>query len=130
MQLRTTVLLFFLLLNCLIVHNQRLDFFREVLTFQIDSTNLTVTGRYYFRNNTLNQQRGLISYPLPRLTDGPLFDTILVFSEENHAIPFRLHDTLISFEIIMKPGSEQPITIIYSQPRNSNYAKYIFTTTK
>lgn len=130
MQLRTTVLLFFLLLSCLGVHSQRLDFFREDLTFQLDSTHFTVSGQYFFRNNTSSQKRSLISYPFPRLTDGPLFDTILVFSEENLAIPFQFHDTLISFEIRMQPGSEQAITIIYSQRHNGNYAKYILTTTK
>lgn len=130
MQLRTNILLFLLLLSCLSVHSQRLDFFREDLTFQLDSTNFTVSGQYYFRNNSLSQQRSLISYPLPRLADGPLFDTIMVFSEENLAIPFQLHDTLISFEIQMQPGSEKQITIIYSQRHNGNYAKYILTTTK
>lgn len=130
MQLKYTLFLFFLLLSCLSVHSQRLDFFREDLSFQLDSTHFTVSGQYYFRNNSLSQQRSLISYPLPRLADGPLFDTIMVLSEENLAIPFQLHDTLISFEIMMQPGSEQTITIIYSQRHNGNYAKYILTTTK
>lgn len=130
MQLKYPVFLFLLLLSCLSVYSQRLDFFREDLTFQLDSTNFTVSGQYYFRNNSLSQQRSLISYPLPRHTDGHLFDTIMVFSEENLAIPFHLHDTLITFEIMMQPGSEQAITIIYSQRHNGNYAKYILTTTK
>ena len=132
MQIKSTVFLFFLLLGCLGVHSQRLDFFREDLTFQIDSTYFTVSGQYYFRNNTSSQQRNLISYPLPRLTDGSLFDTIMVFSEENPATPLELHfqDTLVSFSIGVEPGSEKQITIFYSQRHNGNYAKYILTTTK
>jgi hypothetical protein len=132
MQLRTTVLLFVLLLSCLNVCSQRLDFYREDLTFQIDSTNFTVSGQYFFRNNSSSQQQTMINYPLPRLTDGSLLDTILVFSEEEPAVPMQInvHDTMVIFSITMKPGSEKQITIIYSQRHNGNYAKYILTTTK
>jgi hypothetical protein len=132
MQLKYPVFLFSLLLSCLCVHSQRLDFFREDLSFQIDSTNFTVSGQYYFRNNSSSQQQTMINYPLPRLTDGPLFDTILVFSEEEPAVPLQInvHDTMVIFSITMQPGSEKQITIIYSQRHNGNYAKYILTTTK
>jgi hypothetical protein len=132
MQLKCFCFIIFLSSACLSVQSQQLDFFREDLTFQIDSTNFTVSGQYFFRNNSSSQRQTLINYPLPRLTDGPLFDTILVFSEESPAKPLELyfHDTLVSFRITVEPVSDKQITIFYSQQHNGNYAKYILTTTK
>lgn len=132
MQLKAPVFLFFMLLSCLSVYSQRLDFFREDLTFQIDSNHFTVSGQYFFRNNFDSQQQTLINYPLPRLTENSLFDTILVFSDDDPTVPLPLyiHDSLVTFNITLPPGSVQPITIIYSQRHNGNYAKYILTTTK
>lgn len=132
MLLKCPGLLFLVLLSCLSVQSQQIDFFRENLTFQIDSTHFTVSGQYFFRNNSASPRQTLINYPLPRLTDGVLFDTILVFGDHDPAVPlsFHFHDTLVAFDLAMQPVSEKQITIIYSQRHNGNYAKYILSTTK
>ncbi|MEI6749499.1 MAG: hypothetical protein WCM93_10100 [Bacteroidota bacterium] len=114
------------------VHAQRIEFFREDISFGIDTTFFTVNGDYYFRNSSDNSHSIVIAYPVR--SNGTLkpIDTIMVFDESDmaHALKVEVKDTVATFAVKIPPHSFKTLKIIYRQRHNGKEARYILLTTK
>jgi len=127
------------ILSCLIFFTisgslfcQSVDFFKEELVFGIDSVFFTVSGDYYFRNNTKEEIKEIISYPVRNTGNGLAFDTITVIdnSDPSHPLKVKIRDTIALFTLHFLPKSEKAIKVIYRQRHNGSDARYILLTTK
>jgi len=122
----------FLLFGAVIpVFSQQIDFYREEITFELDSLFFTVNGDYYFRNTSDNLLSPKVTFPIASSGSQRLLDTIMVFAQENLAnpVPVTLKDTLARFTINLPPESERMFKVIYRQRHNGSAAKYILTST-
>ncbi len=111
---------------------QKPEFFREEISFGIDSVFFTVNGDYYFRNNSNEYHSYVIVYPVRSNNTPRPIDTIMVFDRNDMAHPVRVHmkDTLVTFTLNMAPRSVKTIKIVYRQQHTGNEARYILLTTK
>jgi len=111
--------------------SQQLDFFREEITFELDSLFFTVNGDYYFRNNSDKFLTPTVTFPVADPGSHKPFDTILVFAQENIVtpLPVVIKDTTARFTINLPPRSERMFKVIYRQRHDGQTARYILTTT-
>ncbi|MEE4256480.1 MAG: hypothetical protein V2I47_05545, partial [Bacteroidales bacterium] len=108
------------------------EFYREDLTFIIDDSSFTVTGYYYFKNNSDENEKFDMLYPFPnrehygKVTDvyaykygNPLQNALLYYSNNT---------AMINLEI--KAGSVTMLRIGYTQELLGRKAEYVLTSTK
>ena len=127
--MKTTIFLLFNLYS--LSFGQRVDFFKEDITFRLDGVHLDVEGYYWFSNNSNNSISTEIFYPFPS-SFGDKIDSIRVYNisvgqkhryklEGNNGISFYLfiasHDTAI-------------FQIGYRQKLISDSAIYLLKTTQ
>jgi len=127
---------FLIIYACILVsmdmHAQLPDFYREDLTFILDDSSFTVTGYYYFKNNSDENEKFDMLYPFPnrehygKVTDvyaykygNPLQNALLYYSNNT---------AMINLEI--KAGSVTMLRIGYTQELLGNKAEYVLTSTK
>ncbi|MCK9616475.1 MAG: DUF4424 family protein [Lentimicrobiaceae bacterium] len=111
---------------------QSLDFFREDLTFEIDSACFYVQGDYYFRNNEKRPREIDILYPVPKNDYTKLVDTIMVFDQKNISKPLDLSvkDSVFSFKLFLNPVSTSILKVFYRQHHDGKSCRYILLTTQ
>ena len=127
--------LFFLLIismPALYSHAQKINFYKEEITFQLDRQSFQVSGDYYFRNETKSDISQFIFYPVYKDSLNPAFDTIWIFDyANNRALSFlNKSDTGVFFHVKIRAGDSAQIKIYYRQQYKGNYVKYILTSTK
>lgn len=114
------------------LYTQKLEFFREDISFGIDSAFFTVNGDYYFRNSSDVYHSFVVVYPVRSNNTATPIDTIMVFDhgDMTHALKVDVKDTLATFVLKMLPHSVKMMKIIYRQRHNGHEARYILLTTK
>jgi hypothetical protein len=110
---------------------QRADFFKEDLTFRIDSVHFDVDGYYWFANHSGKPVVSDIFYPFPYYAGGKI-DSIRLFNiSAGQKTKFRLEgNNGISFIMHIAPLDTVLFQIGYRQKLNSDSAVYILKTTK
>lgn len=111
---------------------QKPEFFREEISFGIDSLYFTVNGNYFFRNTSDETRKYIIAYPVRSNNTSKPIDTIMVFDTDNPAqlLKVGVRDTLATFEIVMSPHSVKNILVFYRQFHNKREVRYILLTTR
>lgn len=127
-------LIFLLILTGYIqlIQAQKPEFFREEISFGIDSLFFTVNGNYFFRNTTDVNHRYIIVYPVRSNNTAKPIDTIMVFDADDpgQLLKVRVKDTIATFEIVMSPRSVKNIRVFYRQYHNKREVRYILLTTR
>ncbi len=103
----------------------------EDITFILNKNNFYVSGDYYFRNNSNQEIKQQIYYPI--YTDSVInsFDSASVFCyNTNQKTEFRRVNDGIIFHINIPPKDSAQYKISYKQSLAGSYARYILTTTK
>jgi len=123
--------LFFLIFLSSIILGQRADFFREDITFRIDSNYFDVEGYYWFTNHSDKSIRSNIYYPFPNSSEGEI-DSIRLFniSAGQQTNYNNERDTGISFNMYISPHDTVLFQIGYRQKLKGDSVVYILKTTK
>ncbi len=114
------VLIFFL---CC-VRKVPIEFYQEKIYIEIDSTSASVTGEYFFKNNTDVRKILKFFYPFPVDTNHNFPDIIIL------NFPYEKDTNGIHFSMLVKPGKENSFKIGYRQRLNKRYFRYITITTR
>lgn len=124
-----TIYLFFLL--NLFAFGQRADFYREDITFRLDSVSLDVEGYYWFANHSDKSVKSEIYYPFPNYS-GENIDSIRLYNlSAGHKSTFiREGEHGISFILNISPFDTVLFQIGYRQKIIGDSAVYILRTTQ
>lgn len=110
---------------------QRTDFFKEDLTFRLDSVHFDVDGYYWFANHSDKPISSEIFYPFPYYTGGKIDSVRLYNISAGQKTRFRMEGINgISFILHIAPLDTVLFQIGYRQKLNSDSAVYILKTTK
>lgn len=111
---------------------QKPEFFREEISFGIDSVFFSVSGDYFFRNISDQPRQYIIAYPVRSNNTPKPIDTIMVFDQDNPAqlLKVEIRDTLVNFAITLLPHSVKTIKVFYRQRHNQREVRYILLTTR
>lgn len=107
------------------------DFYREDLTFIIDDSSFTVTGYYYFMNNSDENEKFDMLYPFPnrdiygKITD--VYAYIYGNPLKNALLHYNNNAAMINLDV--KAETVTKIRIGYTQELLGNKAEYILTST-
>jgi len=104
----------------------KVDFFKEDITFRLDSIFFHIEGYYWFANQSDKALRKEIYYPFPYST-GSQIDSIQVYDiSVGHEIIFRKEDNYgISFPLSIASNDTALLQIKYRQKINSDSVVYI-----
>jgi hypothetical protein len=110
---------------------QRADFFKEDLTFRLDSVYFDVDGFYWFANHSNKPVISNIFYPFP-YNAGSEIDSVRLYDISAGQKPrYRKEDNNgISFVLHVAPLDTVLFQIGYRQKLNSDSVVYILKTTK
>jgi hypothetical protein len=111
---------------------QNLQFFREDLTFKINSEYLSVDGIYFFCNVDSNVINKKLYYPFPVDKNYGKVDSISILNIENSEKIefFKYDDKGIYFNVSVNSLTSKKYRIKYIQKLNSKKAEYILTSTQ
>ncbi|MCX6233874.1 MAG: hypothetical protein NT175_04005 [Bacteroidetes bacterium] len=114
------------------VSSQEIEFFREDLTFQLDTTFFTVDGDYYFRNTSSHPEYMTFWYPISYPDRDFKLDSALIFDFTNNQYlkPAQRTDSGFFFKLNFSGREIKKVKIFYRQTHNGRNATYILTTTK
>lgn len=120
----------FIIFFCLIVCKPQkpklpVQFEKEEILVTLDSTEIKVEGKYYFKNRTDVQKLMKLFYPFP--VDEKHYYPYYI---EVKGLTFENKKDGITFDVRIKPFEEKEAVIIYLQKISARDAKYILTTTK
>ena len=111
--------------------SQKIDFFREDLTFKIDTALFVVDGLYYFRNNTGAEVKQMLFYPFPDVEEFGEIAFIKITKVGDTVSQLATQTTKGAlFKVLIEAHKEIPFHISYGQKLKSKQAKYIITTTQ
>ncbi len=114
--------------------NRQVEFFKEEITMTITDSTSSISGVYYFRNNTEKDKPLAVAFPF-------YIDGVSHYPHEIRAYAVDGDDTLtietevlegqnaIRMRIPMKPEKVTVWYLDYSQRIESDYARYILTST-
>ena len=114
------------------IYAQIPDFYREDLTFIIDDSSFTVTGYYYFLNNSKKNEKFDMLYPFPsneaygKVTD--VYAYIFGNPLKNALLHYNDKAAMINLEV--NAGTLTMLRIGYTQELLGQKAEYILTSTK
>ena len=115
--------------------SSQVDFFKEEITLSIDDSTASVSGIYYFRNNTEKDKPFSVVFPL-------YVDAVSHYPHEIRAYtvndgdtliiePTRLEDgNVIRLRIPMRPKEVTIWHLDYAQRIEGSHARYILTSTR
>jgi len=128
------ILLISILFSAIVAQNiyaQIPDFFREDLTFIIDDSSFTVTGYYYFLNNSDDNEKFDMLYPFPKrdfygkVTE--VYAYIYGNPLKNALLHYNNNAAMINLEV--KSETVTKLRIGYTQELLGTMAEYILTST-
>lgn len=127
--MKRTVILLLLLCSCTFA--QRADFFREDITFRLDSLRLDVDGYYWFTNHSGKPVTSEIYYPFPDYAGG-MIDSVRLFNISDSKKTSYVSDGRkgIYFTMEIAPMDTILFQIGYRQELNKDSAVYILTSTQ
>ncbi len=108
------------------------DFYREDLTFILDDSSLTVTGYYYFFNDSEDNEKLDMLYPFPshdyygKVSD--VYAYIYGNPLKNALLHYNNKAAIINLEV--EAETTTMLRIGYTQELTGNKAEYILTSTK
>ncbi len=110
---------------------QTTDFFKEDITFYMDSTYFSANGFYWFANNSGKPIQNNIFYPFPNNSNEKI-DSIAVFNLSSERYINFIHEGKhgITFDMFIEPYDTVIFQIKYRQKLNSDSAVYILRTTQ
>jgi len=121
-----------LLFFCIsLLYAEDLSFFREDIDFKIDETYFYVDGIYYFQNNSDNELKRILFYPIPQDSLYGKVDSIYavgINDSENKIV--KINNKGAFFKVDIPPQKSRAINISYKHRLFGNKAEYILTTTK
>lgn len=126
---------FFLLLPvvfCFPSTGQVVSFYRENMTFQLDSAYLEAKGDLYFRSNSPNPESKTFFFPVDCHGQKIKVDTISVFdvSKNSYIKPAKKNLAGILFTMNFSPNEEKRLKIKYIQEHDGKTTGYILTKIK
>ncbi len=129
---RYFILLCLVFLVIFALFSKDLSFFQEDIVFEISENSIfSVSGDYYFRNNSAKHIKQLLFYPFPldtlygKIIQIKIEDTL--DSTKNPLIRFNQKGA--SFLVEIPPKGAKIYHIFYQQKIKSNQAEYILLTT-
>lgn len=127
--MKKIILLFIVV--CPLLNGQRADFFKESITFYLDSIHFSVEGYYWFLNNSNKAVYSNIFYPFPNFSNEKI-DSISVFNiSVRQTTKFNKEGNGgISFDLFIEPYDTVLFQICYRQQLKSDSAIYILRTTE
>ena len=123
------ILFLFLMKNA---HSQRLEFYREDLTFYLGKDYFSVKGDYYFKNKTQKDVKTILMYPFPNNVSSGYVDSVyatLKMKAEN-CVKSVSGNKFMMFDVFVRANDTAIYEIGYRQKHSSGYATYILTTTQ
>jgi hypothetical protein len=119
-------------LFCLYSNGQIITFYRENMTFRLDSAHMEVTGEIYFRNNSTENVDKTFFFPFSCHGQSIKVDTISVFdvSKNSYIKPARRNIAGILFAMSFTPKEEKKLRINYIQDHDGKTTGYIVTKIK
>ena len=123
---------FYLLITlCSFSFGQRASFFKEDITFRLDSNHLNVEGYYWFCNTSHTSIATEIFYPFP-YTFGEIIDSIRIYNiSMGQKHPYKLEGRNgISFYLYIAAHDTALFQIGYRQKLTKDSAVYILNTTQ
>jgi hypothetical protein len=120
-----------LLLFCLPAFGQRVDFFREDVTFRLDGLSLRVEGLYWFANHSNRPAHAEIFYPFPDPPERQA-DSVRVFDlKAGRRIGFKSDGFRgVSFPLALAIFDTAMIQVGYRQICSGDSAVYLLRTTR
>ena len=127
--MRRTIL--FLIFICPLLNGQRANFYKESITFYLDSIHFSVEGYYWFSNNSNKLIYTNIFYPFPNFSNEKV-DSISVFNISTSMFTKfnKEGEGGISFNLFIEPYDTALFRICYRQQLKSDSAIYILRTTR
>ena len=112
------------------IEAQSISFKKEIIEVKIIKDFCTLTGDYFFENDSFNIEETQIYYPFV-INNSLLFpDSISVYNISTmQSLPFKILKDGVSFSIKVKPNSIIQLKVTYKQKILNNYFEYILTTT-
>lgn len=122
-------LLIFLVINQ--IFGQSLSFFKESIELFIHEKYCTVTGKYYFKNNSNKPVDQMIYYPFSKSYNISKPDSINITDfTNNKTIQYSIYKDGIIFNLNMKPNGKTIYQVVYSQRTPDQKMEYILLTTQ
>ena len=110
---------------------QKLEFYKEDITFEIKNNHFYVDGDYYFANQTLDSSKTMLFYPFPLDNNYGDVDSVKVKNlSDSCSVIFNYNKTGAFININIAPYSAIKYKISYRQKLLQNKAEYILLTTK
>jgi len=127
--MKNFVFIFFLL--AITTSSQRADFFREDITFRLDSTYFDVEGYYWFANHFAEMVKSEIFYPFPNGQSGTIDSIRLYNISSGNIVGYKKEGSSgISFLMSIDPFDTLLFQIGYRQKIIGDSAIYILRTTQ
>ena len=123
--------LYFIFIVSTISFAQRADFFKEDITFRLDSLHFDVEGYYWFANNSDKAVNSEIFYPFPDLPGGTIDSIRLFYITSGQLTVYKLEPKYgMTFNLFIPPKDTILYQIGYRQKLTGNSALYILRSTK
>lgn len=115
-----------------ISNGQIVTFYRENMTFQLDSAHMEVNGDIYFRNNSGETVEKTFFFPVSCHGQSIKVDSIFVFdvSRNSYIKPARKNIAGILFSMNFSPKEEKKLKVRYIQDHDGRTTGYIVTKIK
>jgi hypothetical protein len=125
-----TAFLFFIISSFCI--GQNINFFREDITFHLDSASFVVEGYYWFLNPSSEMVNRVILYPFPRRGKDEIIDSTDVLEVYNSSTKkiIDLTENGFYFPVSINPKDTALYRIRYRQKVLSDSVKYILRSTQ
>lgn len=113
----------------------QVEFFKEEITMTVTDSTTAVSGVYYFRNNTEKDRPYTVFFPFyvdPAVSFPHRIDAYAIDDGDTLTIDFETLDSLnaVRLGIPLKPNEVTVWHLDYIQRIESDYARYILTTTR
>jgi hypothetical protein len=110
---------------------QKLEFFREDLTFELEADFFYVSGFYHFRNTSLQDLKTLLFYPIPQDSlYGKIDEFFTICQQDSTDQLSKSNENGFFFKVEISAKEEKNYQIGYRQKLLGNKAEYILTTTQ
>ena len=113
-------------------NGQIVTFYRENMTFQLDSAHMEVKGDIYFRNNSSQAVDKTFFYPFSCHGQSVKVDSISIFdvSRNSYIKPAKRNIAGILFTMNFSPNEEKKLKVYYIQDHDGRTTGYILTKIK
>jgi len=119
------------LLFAALAFGQRADFYKEDITFRLDSISFDVDGYYWFANRNSQPVNSDIFYPFPQNAGGVIDSVRLYNISAGQKTKYKQEANFgISFQLTIPPKDSSLFQIGYRQQVKSDSAIYILKTTR